>query len=467
MTGPAGGDLPPGCEAFDFDGGPARDGTVDLADFTAFGRVFATRKVPLGGYITSTADPGHFRVYMPTKWGGVLTVFAYPNGNISAMRYPDGSPFTNGTETGENKQGWYTFVATGSTNYEVHAVLLQTGQAATRPWNFYWWSKKSSYIREKRQNGNGVADTTALSTDEQAIPSGQPADPGADIVRCGNDGHLETSPAGDDERKTLYALFERTDPYRPLDKYDQLHGGYPRSWEAQYDRGEFDWWGHCLGAAMASILKNEPTPASGTPYNQEEVEGLWTELGENDAPDAWEFVPGHTIGGIPPGPPVAGYDDTDGWVATLHARFEECVRNEHVALQSNLRAAPDPNYPDWPLHPDAVWNHAIYQFSAAYAEAPGGDERVVHIVNALMANDDHMPPTDDEESHYRAFQYTYIVRYLGTGAVDEGWLGADFIAVAGEAHFALENLIHVTGGVWDGENPWVDVAGVLADDGAN
>jgi hypothetical protein len=40
MTGPAGGELPPGCEAFDFDLLLAPDGKVDLADFAQFGRLF-------------------------------------------------------------------------------------------------------------------------------------------------------------------------------------------------------------------------------------------------------------------------------------------------------------------------------------------------------------------------------------------------------------------------------------------
>ncbi len=469
MTGPAGSLPDPNCAAFDFDGGPTRDGTVDLADFTAFGRVFDTRKVPLAGdLIASTIDGARFKVYVPTKWGGVLTV-STTSGTVDDLKYPDGTPFANGTETGENKHGWYTFQVNGSTAYYVSATFVQTGQAGTRPWDFYYWPKKGEYICEPRLNGNGVADTTALATDEQVIPPGYPAAPGADIVRWGSDdGNLETTPVPDDQKVYLYALYRRINPWRPLDKYEQWNGGYPRNWEALNDRSNDDWAGHCLGASMASILLDQPTPAAGTPFLQDELEGLWAELGENDAPGAWEYKSGHWFpppSVIPAGPPAPGWDPTDEWVARIHARFEECVRHEHVALQSNLRAAPDPNYPDWPLDPDAVWNHGVYKFTAAYAEAPGGDERVVQVVNELTANANYTPPTDDQLD--RVFQYTYIIRYLGTGLVDEAWLGADFIVVTGNAHFAPGWMDHVLSGIWEAENPWVLLGEVMSDDNSN
>ena len=332
------------------------------------------------------------------------------------------------------------------------ATFVQTGQASRRPWDFYWWAKKGDYVRDPLDPnnspiGNGVANTTALATDVQNIPVGQPAGPLVAIVLCGTDGTLETTATPDDEAKMMINLFDKFTTYRPLDKYDQLHGGSPRAWEAAYDGGMEDWEGHCLGGAMASILLNQPSPRS--PYNRDEMEGLWAELGEHDE-TIYQYDPNHLVYGVPPGPPVSGFDETDQWVASLHARLEDCIRHEHVSLQSNLRATGG--------NPNQEWNHAIYKFTATYSEAPGGNERVVHIVSDLAANRDHMPPTDDVAD--RAFNYTYVVRYLCDGAVDAAWSGADFIAVGGEAHFAPGNLLHVISAGWGHHNPGMAVGDV-------
>ena len=216
MTGPAGESVDPNCAAFDFDLSRAADGKVDLADFGTFGQVYtaAITKVPLGGLVASTTDGQTFKVYVPTKWGGVLTV-ATTSGMISELKHPDGTPYTNGTETGENQHGWYKFLVSGSSSYTVSATFVQEGQATRRPWNFYWWAKKGDYIRDPLDPntglpiGNGVANTTAGGTDWQMIPVGQPAGPLAAIVHCATDGTLETAPTPDDERKNLANLFDR------------------------------------------------------------------------------------------------------------------------------------------------------------------------------------------------------------------------------------------------------------------
>ena len=463
MTGPAEETTDPNCAAFDFDSGFARDGKVDLADFGEFGRVYtaAISKVPLGGTVHGTTNGQQFKVFVPTKWGGVLTV-ATTSGTSAELKYPDGSTFQNGHDTGENKHGWYKFLVSGSTSYTVSASFLQEGQATRRPWNFYWWSSKGDYIHEPASGGNGVANTTANGTDQQIIAPGLPASPGANIVLCGTDGTLETTPTPDDQSQTVVNLFDRVNPYRPLDKYDQLHGGYPRQWEADHDAGTTDdWWGHCWGASMASILLPQPTKAAGTPYTTdgEELEGLWAELGDG----ATYNIP-HGIAGIPPGPPVPGNDPSDVGVAGLHSLFEEWIRAGHVALQSNLRPAPDPNDPNGPLDPNAIWNHAVYKYRAVFTEASGGNERIVQIANEIEANKDTAQfPTTGEAP--RSFTYTYIVEY-GNGAVLPGGI-RDFVGVTGQARFAPTNMYHVTGASWHAPNIYVFENDVRADDAAN
>ncbi|HUU82442.1 MAG TPA: hypothetical protein VM243_02955 [Phycisphaerae bacterium] len=431
-----------------------------------------THKVPLGGETASTEDPGFFKVYMPTKWGGKLDV-ATTSGLIEDLAYPDGTPYTNNTETGTDKHGWYTFKVTGSTSYTVSATFTQEGEAATRPWNFYWWSMKADYVYD---GGNRTADTTAAPTDLQMVGPGSPTGEYADVVRSGTDGTLETTAAGDDQFEPMINLFDNEGTYQPLVKYDARHGTTARDWEAQYGQGTSNWHGHCLGGAMASILVNQPVPAAGSNYNAEELEGLWSELGEKSGIYDIE----HGIDGIPAGPPCPGIDVTDPFIPRFHGLLEEWIKDDQVALQSNLRCEDcqhtcsggtndggmcytDADCPGGVCVVE-VWNHAVYKFSAVYKEAVGGNERVVKITTSLFANRDHAPPTTDTAD--RELEYVYIIEYSTSGTADTG-AAKDFIRVGLEASFAPSNLLHVVDAAWGGDNGQVTEANVRADDSAN
>ncbi|MGB2985450.1 MAG: hypothetical protein WBE26_06160, partial [Phycisphaerae bacterium] len=407
-------------------------------------------KVPLGGEVSYDEGEGCFEVYVPTRWGGRLQV-STTSGVIENLEYPDGTPYQNNMETGEDKHGWYTFTVTGASSYTVSTSFVQEGEAATRPWNFYWWAKKADYIYDA---GNGVAETTAVGDDVQVVAPGSPVNPNDDVVRSGPDGALQSTPGGDDQTEVMINLFDTAGSYRPLLKYDARHGTTAREWERANDQGTEDWEGHCLGAAMASILVNQPTPVGGSAYNTDDLEGLWAELGEKQGiytiPDG--------VGSIAAGPPTSGSDSTDLKIATVHRMLEEWIKGAQLALQSNLRGG------DAEAEPTDVWNHAVYQFSAVYEEAPGDDEKTVKITNALLANDDHTPPTDDTDD--RQVEYVYIVQYAPSGLLDESG-PSDFVSVAGDAAFALENLVRVTAATWGGENPNITESGVRADDAAN
>ena len=431
--------------------------------------VCARAKVPLGGSLPSTGCPCCFKTYVPTKWGGRLFVDTVESqGERVNLEYPDGTPYDNDTETGVDKHGWYTFeVRHGSVPCTVETRFWQIGRADRRPWNFYWWSRKADYIREPCGDGNRVADTTAApgNVDVQVIAPSAPAQACADIIRSGTDGTLETQAQGDDVPVTVVNLFDVAGDYQPLVKYDALHGTDARGWEARNDTYTVEWYGHCLGGAMASILLEQPRPAAGSPYNEDELEGLWAELGENGDPDVYR-IPDEVID-IPVGPPHAGTDPTDASAPPFHAILEEFLKGGRVALQSNLRAAPSlPARP--PPTPDAVWNHAIHEFFADYTEAEGGNERVVQIHITLQANGDERPPSDTEMD--REVIYEYIITYLPNGIPDPTLQGtSDWISVSGEAVYAPGNLLHVVGTVsgWHGDNRLVTEPNVRSDDDAN
>jgi hypothetical protein len=332
-----------------------------------------------------------FKVFIPTRWGGQLKITT-SNGTITRLKDPDKADFKNNTET--NKVGWYTFRVFDSDNYEVTAEFTQTGEASKRPWNFYWWS-------------------------------------------CGA------------SKPTLYS---RSGKYTPLSKYDARFGTTARDWEEANHSSTVGWEGHCLGAACASILLNQPTAIPTFPARNDELEGLWAELGEEtgiqNIPDGY--------GDCPAGPPISGSDGTDTYAGKFHKMMEQYIKGLGKALQSNLRSEGGGS--------EEVWNHAVWKYTAKFEEAPGDNENKVKIAITVYANADHTPPTDDANN--RVINYVYIIEYSG-GVVDDLSSSQDWISVSGQAKYAPSNLLYLTGVNWGGINTSVTESNVRLIDSAN
>lgn len=367
-------------------------------------------KVPLGGEVTSTANPGDFKVYVPTRWGGTLNIeLKNPtSGVISDLRYPDGTPYEPNSETGENNHGWYKFRVTGSDHYTVKTTFTQTGEAKNRPWNFYWWSKH----------------------------------------------HTPREPS----------LFSQRGLFRPLEKYDMRHGTRARNWEEAYDQKALSWGGHCYGAAVASIVLKQPRPVLGSAYNRDELEGLWAELGEHKLHDRLG------IDEIPAGPPEPGQDKTDLHAPRVQLTLEYFLKSKQQALVSDLRALPCKLLAD--CDEDQRWNHAVYKFKAVFREADGGDERVIDIENTVFANAEFEPPTYNRRNRkdiYRQNIYRYIITYRTTGEPETDLTSVvqDWISVGGDAKWAPEGFAHIVSPLWISQNPDITEINVRADDAAN
>ena len=425
--------------------------------------------VPLGGSLGSQTGDHFFGVYVPTRFGGELTVKT-TDGRVGTLKGPDGRDRENGREVGNGAQGWYTFEVTGADDsYSVSTTFVQVGQSARKPWNFYYWPTKSDCIHEPWAGGNGRVDTLQAYGDDvmAATPGGYIA-PGQDIVRAGANGVLETPVApGDDSTwfpnqyddltfrgkdGTLYATPS------PMLKYDQLFNSSARGWEAagQQNQDVSRWPGHCLGGAVSSILLAEPTPAPGSGVTRDELKALWAELGENHR--------NHRIGDyatdIPPGPPRPGYDETDRFVPRFHAMLETHVRGERKALLGNLRAFP-------PRGTNTeVWNHGIGKYTARFASIPGKGDRAVKLEVELEANSGSSLNGQDDKP--RVIKYVYTLVYGLDGRVDETQAsGSDWIGLSGEALFCPLNLLEVVQTTWQGHNPYVTEANVRAIDLAN
>lgn len=425
--------------------------------------------IPLGGEVERLSGDLDYGVYVPTRFGGNLTVSS-TDGKVVELKGPNGLVRVNGQEVGVDQQGWYTFKVVGAKKpYRVDTKFIQVGESARKPWNFYYWPTKGDSIHEPWAGGNGRVDTTQVNGDDVlvATPGGYIA-PGRDIVLPGPNGLLETVPAPGDDATWFPNLYDdltwlgpNNTLYQtpsPLLKYDQIFGTSARQYEASVSQNNdiTRWPGHCLGGAVASISLNEPVPAPGSGMTVDELKALWSELGENHL--------NHRIGDyctdIPPGPPRPGPDECDWKVPRFHAMLEANIRGQKKAILSNMRAFPPRG------NPSEVWNQGMGKYIAEYRAIPGRGPRAMHIQMEVHANTGSMLNGNDD--HDRVVKYEYSLVYGLDGRVDESNPAtADWIAVGGEALYAPLNVLEVVESHWAGHNPVVTEANLRSIDLAN
>jgi hypothetical protein len=429
------------------------------------------RPVPLGGSLAEQTGDHYFGVYIPTRFGGLLTVNT-SDGTVAGIIGPDGHPRQNGQEVGPNSQGWFSFQVTGTKDnapYTVETKFVQIGESARKVWNFYYWPTKADSLHEPWAEGNGRVDTMSPAGDDvQVVPYGSPIAPGRDIILAGPNGLLETKPAQGDTSTWFPNLYDDLTAYgadgteyqtpSPLLKYDQIFNVSARNWEAANSQNQdiSRWPGHCLGGAMASIMLNEPRPVPGSGMTQDELKALWAELGENHL----NHKIGDNVSDIPPGPPRRGYDETDQFAPKFHRMLETHLRGKRQALLGNLRAFPPTG------KPNEVWNHGIGKYVSTFHAIPGEGARRVRIETELFANSGSNLNEGDPKP--RTNTYEYIILYGANGEVDERAVAlSDWISVGNEAMFAPLNLMEVTESHWQGHNPLINETNVRSLDLAN
>jgi hypothetical protein len=426
-------------------------------------------RLPLGLKLDGQSGTRCFGVFIPTRYGGELTV-TVDGGKVGPIIGPDGRERANGADVGLNAHGWYTFTVAGSQDsFSVSTTFVQTGRSQRKPWNFYYWPTKADSIHEPWSGGNGRADTVQTFGDDILIaPRSGAVAPGQDIVLAGSNGLLETPVAPGDEMTWFPNLYDDL-TFRgadgaeylvpaPLLKYDQIFRTTSRRWEASNSQNKeiSRWPGHCLGGAVASILLNEPDPVPSSGLTRDELKALWAELGENHR--------NHRIGAyvvdIPPGPPRPGPDPCDRFAASIQKMLETHVRGRQIPLLSNLRAFP----PRGTI--DEVWNHAIGSYSAKYTAVPGADVHTAAIEVELVANSGSS--LDGQEESPRVVRYAYTLTYGADGEVDMNQASSnDWTAIDGQAQFAPLNVIELVGCNWGGHNQQVTEANVRTLDLAN
>jgi hypothetical protein len=425
--------------------------------------------VPLGGSVENQSGDLDYGVYVPTRFGGDLTITS-TDGKVIEIKGPNGIERKNGHEVGVDQQGWYTFkVVEAKKPFKVETTFIQVAQSASKPWNFYYWPTKGDSIQEPWAGGNGRVDTTQVNGDDVLVATpGSYIPPGKDIVLPGPNGLLETVPApGDDATwfPNLYDDLTWVGPNNtlfqtpsPLLKYDQIFGTSARQYEAASSQNNdiTRWPGHCLGGAVASISLNDPVPAPGSGMTKDELKALWAELGENH----YNHRIGDYCNEIPPGPPRPGPDECDWKVPRLHAMLESNIRGQKKAVLSNMRAFPPRG------NPSEVWNQGMGKYIAEYKAIPGRGPRAMHIVMEIHANTGSMLNGKDDND--RVVKYEYTLVYGLDGRVDESNPAtSDWISVSGEALYAPLNVLEVVESRWAGHNPAVTEANIRSIDLAN
>jgi len=226
-----------------------------------------------------------------------------------------------------------------------------------------------------------------------------------------------------------------------------------RSWDAKYDTAsgpDTSWYGHCWGWSIAAILLPQPqaTSRNGIYFYRDDMEALYTELADNN-PYVDQSL---TVWYIPPTAPTSAKgQDVDYYCDDLYRILRTTIREDRVAVQSDMRAAVAP-----PSRVNEVWNQSIYKYSATFSEAAGlNNERVVKIVMDVWSNLDYRPPTDDTPDRYE--QYVYQLEFDASGKVianssNQNWISA--------SHYPPHDLLRLTGAPWVAKNPYVTKARV-------
>jgi len=366
-------------------------------------------KIPLGD--SATLQPFTVgKLFLPSKYGGSNTL----SGANVELYYTDGSDLdvtkasqliqgqlaTSMVAQGNpciyqvpnDASGWYYVKTTSPGTVTVTSDFWETGQAATKPWNGWYWPTSSNVPPNLYSSGG------------------------------------------------------------PLDKYDQVYGTATRGWEEVNNAGGSNWWGHCWGWSLASILVPAPqarTSSNNVQFTADDMKGLYTELADIKNFDKNDDF---SLSGMPAVTPIPDLgDQADPWCGVFHTTLRNNLRRFQNPAQSNLR---DNDGND----PTQVWNHAIWKYETQMLEAPGGDETFVRHRTRTYANSDGRPPptndTDDRENIY-----TYDLQYANgdivVGSSKQNWISARNVKVNPDRIFIPWNLYWIKGSSWVSANSGV------------
>ncbi|MBN2603329.1 MAG: hypothetical protein JXA91_04275, partial [Candidatus Thermoplasmatota archaeon] len=176
------------------------------------------------------------------------------------------------------------------------------------------------------------------------------------------------------------------------------------------------WFGHCWGWALASTAFGQPDSGeyNGIRLNQDEAEGLLTELADDADALGWHWIVGHPENPIPAWSFDKDGENVDRIVGSFHSALQENIKQSKFKMFGNLRANRkiiDENRK--PVNSDEIWNHSIFGYSAKYKEI---GEFFYEITVKMYSNNDLLPPPTDSSTS-RVDAYLYNIEYKSDGRV--------------------------------------------------
>ncbi|HEX2952049.1 MAG TPA: hypothetical protein VHV83_21145 [Armatimonadota bacterium] len=341
-------------------------------------------KIPLGDSVTASG-PDAFRVYVPTKWGGTLTIRTTA-GTIDGLHNAStGMAYTNGGQIGQNQQGWYVFKVNGATDYTVSNTFTQQRAVSRKPWTCQWYPMPNELPPHLYDVGAALEvydrafGTHALAVEKQcwlftgkhflAKKSTSERDAertwGYDINNADGDNNVWTG-------------------WDPNVTYDWNHNGNTS------DTMDASWFGHCDMATAVMLCENEPTGNSygpnGTVFTQEIKKQLLVCLYHGFTASTFE-----------------GYDITPH---VWHRCLESCIIGQDRMFGCDVENR------DFSSR-DFVWNFPVYAMKTSYRESPGrNNEKYVEVT--CEANYWLKGP--------KTLYYKYSVWYNGAGVASSSTL---------------------------------------------
>jgi hypothetical protein len=333
--------------------------------------LYYCEKLELGGEkaVNIQVPPGQtdtrcFKVYMPDRWGGKLTVKTTA-GTIKELKFPDGSDYVNGSDTKLDKHGWYTFKIESDRSYTVSNTFIQEGTASTVPWNFFYFPFRDTEPRPQ--------------------------------------------------------LYDNPGAYTKFDSKFNL-GTASFDWEISHHKRPATaagWEGHCWGSTLASVILQQPAAAGG--FTQDELEGLGAEFfNEYGGTALFAELPFEK-------PTAAATDQSDPTVHKFHNGLREMLRTKKKAVQINLRQARDTGSAEVWNQGCYKYNTSLKEDPDAAGDALLERPFQIKFTTSFICNDDFVTPEDktgvstsnpqDFPNGRREQESTYILMYGGDGEV--------------------------------------------------
>lgn len=380
-------------------------------------KLIVPQKLRLGGTVEGKSKPGLFRVFVPSRDGGLLTLESSA-GQLDVIG-PDGQPVVDAAtgkgvapakkvsfEVGQGQFGWFGVMVTGAASYEVSAKFTITGHAKDRdgkmlvPWNFYYFPFTGVGPGHPAENWDKEFRTKAFEFESASFFKSEIESGGR--RRGGLDGH------------TINQEF--------LDAYNKFLGK-----EDGLTLGDCGWWGHCDAAAAASAIFTQPKAKGG--LAEQDVEWAASEIAMRGyALDLKFFLGG--VGNNSRSHPshLEIPEDKEGQsvdkdIGAFHEALVKLIKHEGGVAIMDFRADEGEG-----KHVE-VWNQAAYKFESEVEQlepdAIGKDEealaRRVKVKTIVFANaDDDPSPGNPENPKGSGWdrELHYVLNYDKKGKVD-------------------------------------------------